>query len=140
MQRVDGYTPIRDYALIGDGRTLALVASDGSIDWLALPPLDSEKIFARPLDAEQSGTFELTPELDFRAEREYLPDTNVLQTTFVTTRGTVRVTDAITLDHGGLLPWFELVRRVEGIGGTVPMRWRITPRFGAGEAKDDAAI
>src|SRR3954447_4801940 len=140
VERIDGYAPIEDYAAIGDGRTLALVASDGSIDWLALPRLDSETIFARLLDAEQGGAFELAPELDFRAEREYLPDTNVLQTTFVTAGGTVRVTDAITLDHGGLLPWFELVRRIEGLSGAVPLRWRLTPRIGAGESAEQATI
>jgi hypothetical protein len=61
----------------------------------------------------------------------------VLQTTFVTAHGTVRVTDAITLDNGGFLPWFELVRGIEGVSGTVPMRFRITPRFGAGEKPEE---
>jgi GH15 family glucan-1,4-alpha-glucosidase len=140
VERIDGYAPIQAYAVIGDGRTCALVARDGSVDWLPLPRFDSPTLFARLLDAERGGAFELHPDLDYRVERRYVGDSNVLETTFVTQRGTARLTDAITLDHGGFLPWFELVRRVEGISGTVPLRWRLEPRFAAGEKDEEMTI
>ncbi len=135
MPRTDGYAPIGDYAAIGDGRAFALVARDGAIDWLALPRLDSPPVFFALLDARRGGRLQLAPEDDFETARAYDEGTNVLMTTFHTKGGSVRVADAIALYELGLPPWIELVRRVEGLSGSVAMRWRFVPRFGWGECE-----
>jgi GH15 family glucan-1,4-alpha-glucosidase len=127
--RMEGYAPIAEYAAIGDGRTVALVAGDGAIDWLTLPTISSPSVFAAILDPVRGGHFTVEPAVPARTTRRYVPGTNVLETEFVTERGHVRVTDWMSIQDGGLLPWFELCRRVEGLAGTVPMRWRLEPRF-----------
>ncbi|MGW0838924.1 glycoside hydrolase family 15 protein [Streptomyces sp. NPDC002787] len=124
---------MREYAVIGDGRTAALVARDGSVDWLGLPDLDSPAVFGALLDASGGGGFRLEPVVPYRTERRYLPGTNVLETTFLTRTGSVRVTDALTLhDDTALTPMRELLRRVDGLSGSVPLRWSVRPCFGYG--------
>ncbi len=131
--RVDGYAELRDYAAIGDGRCVALIALDGAVDWLSWPDLDSPTLFAAILDQARGGSFLLRPDVPCTVARRYLPGTNVLETTFATAGGTVRVTDALTLPGtASLAPGRELVRRIEGLSGSVPMRWSIQPRFGYG--------
>jgi GH15 family glucan-1,4-alpha-glucosidase len=138
--RTDGYAPIEDYAAIGDGRSLALVALDGSIDWLCLPDLDSKGVFAALLDPERGGRFLLRPTDDFLADRRYADDSNVLETVYSTKQGTVKVTEAMATDGGALLPWTELVRKIECIEGEVELEWRVEARPYWGEATPRASI
>jgi len=129
MKRKDGFAPIESYAAIGDGRTVALVAADGSVDFMSLPSLHSPTTFAALLDPDNGGRFTLAPKGRFDASRRYVGRTNVLETTYRTGTGVVRVTEALTLQDGGLLPWVEHARRIEGLDGKVEMEWRVEPRF-----------
>jgi GH15 family glucan-1,4-alpha-glucosidase len=131
MSRGD-FVPIGGYGVIGDGRSAALVAADGSVDWWAVPAMDAPPVFAAILDPGAGGAFTLEPAVPCKTERRYLPDTNVLETTFSTDSGLVRVVDAVNRDVTGPLAWTELAREVRAGLGEVPMRWRVAPgdRFG----------
>ena len=131
--RIDGYAPLRDYACLGDGRTVALVARDGSIDWWPQPQLDSSPIIASLLDPNGGGRVTLAPDEPFTVERGYVPNTNVLCSEYATASGTVRVTEALNVGTAGPLPWAELARRVDGLAGRVTMRWAFEAgdRFGS---------
>jgi GH15 family glucan-1,4-alpha-glucosidase len=133
--RVGGYAALRDYAAIGDGRAVAMVARDGAIDWLCTPDLDAPSVFGALLDAERGGRFELRPSEPYRVQRRYRPGTNVLETTFHTRGGVARVVDVMTLGGPELTPFRELARRVEGLAGHACLTWRVEPRFGYAGAK-----
>jgi GH15 family glucan-1,4-alpha-glucosidase len=85
------------------------------------------------LDAERGGSFALRPNDRFAVERRYADGTNVLETTFTTGTGSLRLTDAMTLvPPGRLTPLREIVRKVEGVHGEVELEWTVTPRFDYG--------
>jgi GH15 family glucan-1,4-alpha-glucosidase len=126
--REDGYVALRSYGAIGDGRTVALIARDGQIDWLPFPSLPSDPVFSGIVDSADGGRVELRPvDDDFVVQRAYVPGTNVLRTRFRTSTGTVEVTDALVTGVAGRLPWGELARRVDGLEGSVEMRWAVVP-------------
>lgn len=135
MKRKDGFAPIGAYAAIGDGRTVALVAADGSIDFLSLPDVHCPTTFAALLDPDKGGRFVLAPAAKFDVARRYIDRTNVLETTYTTKDGAARVTEALTMQNGGLMPWVEIARRVEGLSGEVELEWRVEPRFDWGRAQ-----
>src|SRR3954451_17609919 len=119
---------IEDYALIGDRRTAALVGRDGSIDWLCLPRFDSAACFAALLGTEEHGRWQLVPEGEHETERRYVGASAVLETVFTTPTGVVRLTDLMPRgDHTA-----DVVRRVEGISGTVRVRheWIVRLDYG----------
>lgn len=87
------YKSIGDYGLIGNMLSAALVGTDGSIDWCCLPRFDSPSIFAAILDDEIGGRFRIAPQSPYESNQAYVPDTNVLTTTFHTEEGSATVTD-----------------------------------------------
>ncbi|HEX7190665.1 MAG TPA: glycoside hydrolase family 15 protein, partial [Thermoanaerobaculia bacterium] len=130
---MDPYTPIRDYAVIGDSRSAALISRSGSIDWLCWPRFNSRSVFARILDANRGGYFSIQPSVPFETERRYVDATNVLETTFITGGGRARLLDLMPAlfeekKANVLLPFRELLRRIEGIEGEVPMVVMYVPR------------
>lgn len=129
----DGYPPIGDYALIGDCRSAALVSGSGSVDWLCLPRFDGPSVFGAVLDRERGGHFAVHPTGPFRTERRYLPDTNVLETTFAARHGTMKLLDFMPVAteeqrRGSLWPNHQLLRRVEVTRGEVEVEVVYRPR------------
>ena len=128
--------PIGDYALIGDCHACALVSKQGAIDWACLARFDAGSVFGRILDAEKGGTFSLTAREQTAHSRRYLPDTNVLETTFTTRTGSARLFDCFTMREGGRRhPYRQLLRVVEGIEGEVTFDVLIQPRFDYGSLR-----
>lgn len=127
MERTDGYAPIGSYGLLGDGHGSALVASDGSVDWLACPKIDSPPFLAGVLDRAKGGSFRIEPVEEARVERRYLDGTMTLETRFVTSAGPLVVTDALNVGVQGHLPWTELVRRIEAVDEPVRFRFSLRP-------------
>ena len=119
---------LEDYALIGDLQTAALVSRTGSIDWLCFPRFDSGACFAALLGDDENGRWLLAPDGGGTPARRYRDDTLVLETTWDTDQGSVRVLDF--MPPRGTAP--DVVRVVEGISGSVQMRSELVIRFDYG--------
>jgi GH15 family glucan-1,4-alpha-glucosidase len=117
---------IEDYALIGDLESAALVGANGSIDWMCVPRFDSPAAFAALLGDERHGRWLIAPSAEVQAvERSYRTETLVLETTFSTPDGSVRVVDFMPRRGGGPP---RLMRIVEGVSGRVPMELELALR------------
>lgn len=125
------YDPIEDYALIGDRVTCALVSKRGSIDWACFPRMDSPSVFARILDARKGGYWRVAPTVPYRVTRRYLPDTNILETTFRTADGEAALVDFMPTQAADFerLGESAIVRIVRGVRGVVPFEVVFEPRF-----------
>ena len=91
------FPPIADYGFLSDCHTGALVASDGSIEWMCLPHFDSPSVFGAMLD-RGAGSWRVGPYgVYVPAGRRYIPGTNMIETTWMTPQGWLRVVDALTI-------------------------------------------
>src|ERR1700722_8425951 len=93
MPRRSGYLPVSEHGLIGDLHTVALVGTNGTIDWHCSPSFDAPSIFGSILDADDGGCFELAADVPAKTRQFYLPDTNVLITRFSAADGVAEVQD-----------------------------------------------
>jgi GH15 family glucan-1,4-alpha-glucosidase len=120
---------IEDYALIGDTRTAALVGANGSIDWFCAPRFDAPACFAALLGDDRNGSWRIAPaDESATSSRAYRDRTLVLETTFVTSTGSVRIIDCMVM--GASTP--RIRRIVEGISGSVAMKMDYAVRFDYG--------
>jgi GH15 family glucan-1,4-alpha-glucosidase len=131
-QRTDAaYRPIEDYGLIGDMHTVALVGKDGSIDWCCLPRFDAPSVFARILDAEKGGHFQIALRSEHVTTKQfYWPETNVLVTRFLSDDGVGEVRDFMPVaGRASEAGRRQIIRMVRAVRGTVTFRVECHPAF-----------
>ncbi|HEX8898851.1 MAG TPA: trehalase-like domain-containing protein, partial [Chthoniobacterales bacterium] len=134
-----GQPRIQDYAIIGNGRSAALVSRAGSIDWLCWPRFDSGSIFAAILDPNVGGSWTIRTTADAEIERRYIDNTNVLETRFRTASGTIVLTDFMPVaseeeKRKRLWPEHEIIRSVKCEQGEVDLLVDFIPRPDYGRA------
>ena len=138
---VDGYLPIGDHGLVGDGTTAALVGRDATVSWLCAPRFDGEAVFCALLDAERGGAARLSVDGLVESRQWYEPDTLVLVTELRSRTGVLRVTDCLPLRAGADLRVMaaagrgELVRHLAAVEGEVRVEVAVEPRDGGPELR-----
>jgi GH15 family glucan-1,4-alpha-glucosidase len=123
--------PLRDYALVGDTRTAALVSGEGSIDWMCLPRFDGDPVFGRLLDDSDGGLFSIRALGSPSTTHRYLEGSCLLERTSRTATGVIQVTEGmVTRLTGRLLPHALMVRSVRCIAGTIDVEVLYRPKAG----------
>jgi GH15 family glucan-1,4-alpha-glucosidase len=126
----DGYLPIAEHGVIGDLHTVALVGTDGTIDWYCTPHFDSPSVFASILDTTKGGYFRIAPVHEGPSTKQlYFPDTNVLITRFLTPDGVGEIEDFMPVSAGEERHRHRLIRRIVCVRGEMPFRVECEPRF-----------
>jgi GH15 family glucan-1,4-alpha-glucosidase len=132
--------PIENHAVIGNMCSIALVAMDGTIDFLCFPNFDSPSVFASLLDSEKGGCFQIQPKLgNPRARQLYLPDTNILVTRFLSKDGVAELTDYMPIAENSQQP-NEIIRTVSVVKGKIDFTMRCEPRFDYARSEHSARV
>ncbi len=124
------YLPIAEHGLVGDLHTIALVGTNGTIDWYCCPAFDSPSVFGSILDKDRGGFYAIRPTgEDWTSKQLYFPDTNVLITRFFTPGGVGEVQDFMPIEAQPDLHRHRLLRRVVVVRGTMAFQIEVQPRF-----------
>jgi GH15 family glucan-1,4-alpha-glucosidase len=134
---LDRYLPIADHGVIGDLRSVALVGTDGTIDWYCPARFDSPSVFAAILDRAKGGYYRIAAVDECATKQLYFPDTNVLVTRFLSPGGVSEVQDYMPVDHDAPQ---RLVRRVVCVRGEMTFRLECEPRFNYGRDRHEAVL
>lgn len=124
---------IEDYAVIGNSRTAGLIGKDGSLDWLCIPRFDSPAVFCALLDDRQGGRFRISPAGPYSVSRRYRERTNILETTFTTSSGSLKLTDFMPVSTEEVKkvrpdPEHLVVRIAECLSGELDLQVVCMPR------------
>lgn len=141
MGRDGKFQPIENYGVIGNMRSISLVCTNGSIDFLCFPCFDSPTVFAGILDPKRGGHFQISPDMkDMRTRQMYLPDTNILLTRFLSEDGVAEITDFMPVVESGDKQRFghHIMRMVSVTKGSVRFRLHCAPRFDYARCKHKA--
>ena len=131
-----GYLPIAEHGVVGDLRTVALVGTDGTIDWYCCPRFDSPSVFGAILDKNRGGRYRIAPTLGIGTVKQlYFPDTNVLITRFLTPAGVAELEDFMPVGHHQ-----RLIRRVLCVRGEMTFRLEVDPRFDYGRVDTETVL
>src|SRR6476619_361666 len=136
------YLPIAEHGLVGDLHTIALVGTNGTIDWYCCPSFDAPSVFGAILDKDKGGFYALRPSAEnWDAKQLYFPETNVLITRFFTEDGVGEVQDFMPIDHAELAAHrHRLIRRVVIVRGHMDFQLEVQPRFDYGRAEHEVEM